>query len=52
MNVADFTYDLPDELIAQYPPEKRGASRLLKVRRDQTLVDANFAELLLSLIHI
>lgn len=46
MNVADFTYDLPDELIAQYPPEKRGASRLLKVRRDQTLVDANFAELL------
>lgn len=49
MNVADFTYDLPDELIAQYPPEKRGASRLLKVRRDQTLVDANFAELLSEL---
>lgn len=29
MRLADFHYDLPDELIAQYPAEKRGASRLL-----------------------
>ena len=46
MNVADFTYDLPDELIAQYPPEKRGASRLLKVHQNQPLQDAQFADLL------
>jgi len=27
MNVADFHYDLPDELIAQYPPAERSASQ-------------------------
>ena len=29
MQRAEFTYELPDDLIAQYPPEKRGDSRLL-----------------------
>jgi S-adenosylmethionine:tRNA ribosyltransferase-isomerase len=29
MNLADFRYDLPDALIAQYPLEKRSDSRLL-----------------------
>ncbi|MBD3655679.1 MULTISPECIES: tRNA preQ1(34) S-adenosylmethionine ribosyltransferase-isomerase QueA [Marinobacter] len=29
MNVSDFHFDLPDELIARYPLEKRSASRLL-----------------------
>ena len=29
MRRADFQYDLPDELIAQYPPAARGDSRLL-----------------------
>ena len=29
MNVADFHFDLPDELIARYPLEQRSASRLL-----------------------
>jgi S-adenosylmethionine:tRNA ribosyltransferase-isomerase len=29
MKVADFAFDLPDELVAQYPPDERGASRLL-----------------------
>jgi len=32
MKVSDFNYQLPPELIAQYPPEQRSASRLLKVR--------------------
>ena len=29
MKLSDFHYDLPDELIAQFPPAKRGDSRLL-----------------------
>jgi S-adenosylmethionine:tRNA ribosyltransferase-isomerase len=33
MFVSDFDFDLPDELIAQEPPARRGASRLLALRR-------------------
>ena len=29
MRVSDFTYDLPEDLIAQHPPKVRGTSRLL-----------------------
>ena len=29
MKIRDFSFELPDELIAQYPPEVRGTSRLL-----------------------
>lgn len=31
MHIADFDYDLPERLIAQFPPAERGASRLLHV---------------------
>lgn len=31
MRTSDFYYDLPEELIAQHPPEKRGQSRLMAV---------------------
>ena len=31
MKVSDYDYQLPEELIAQYPPEKRTQSRLLKL---------------------
>lgn len=31
MNVSDFHFDLPDELIARYPLEQRSASRLFKL---------------------
>ena len=34
MDVAEFDFDLPDELIAQEPPPHRGASRLLVLHRD------------------
>ena len=31
MRVADFDFDLPDDLIAQFPPAERGGARLLHV---------------------
>jgi len=34
MNVREFFFELPPELIAQEPPEVRGASRLLHVNRE------------------
>lgn len=35
MNLSDFDYHLPTELIAQFPPTQRGESRLLSVVKDQ-----------------
>jgi S-adenosylmethionine:tRNA ribosyltransferase-isomerase len=34
MQISDFTYDLPEELIAQHPPKTRGTSRLLVLHRE------------------
>jgi S-adenosylmethionine:tRNA ribosyltransferase-isomerase len=43
---SEFAYDLPDELIARYPCERRGDSRLLHLDGDTgTVVDRRFAEL-------
>jgi S-adenosylmethionine:tRNA ribosyltransferase-isomerase len=36
MDVRDFDFDLPQELIAQQPPPQRGASRMLFVDRSST----------------
>jgi len=43
MLVSDFDYELPEELIAQFPPRERRASRLLAV--EETLRDLSFADL-------
>ena len=44
--VADFDFHLPEELIAQQPPEQRGASRMLVMDRAKGSVrDSMFAEL-------
>jgi S-adenosylmethionine:tRNA ribosyltransferase-isomerase len=43
MRIADFDYNLPDELIARYPTDERRASRLLVVA--ETLEDKCFADL-------
>src|SRR5687768_9634649 len=46
MNVSDFDFDLPDELIAQAPPASRGDSRLLVLdRASGGTRDAAFAQL-------
>ena len=39
MKTSDFDYDLPRELIAQYPAEKRDESRLLVVRRETGTIE-------------
>jgi S-adenosylmethionine:tRNA ribosyltransferase-isomerase len=45
LSVADFDFDLPEELIAQQPPAVRGTSRMLCVdRTTAALTDANFAD--------
>lgn len=46
LRVADFDYDLPEELIAQQPPAERGRSRMLAVdRASGAWRDTLFAEL-------
>ena len=45
MQVADFDFELPDELIAQFPPAVRGGSRLLHVEASGALHDRWFREL-------
>ncbi|WP_028456607.1 tRNA preQ1(34) S-adenosylmethionine ribosyltransferase-isomerase QueA [Chitinilyticum litopenaei] len=44
MHIADFDYELPEALIAQFPPAERGASRLLHVDAAE-LADLRFAQL-------
>src|SRR5688572_28161452 len=39
MNVSDFSFDLPAELIAQAPTPERGASRLLALRKDNGAIE-------------
>lgn len=46
MKVSDFHYELPSELIAQFPPEKRTDSRLLKLNASGEIVDGIFADML------
>jgi S-adenosylmethionine:tRNA ribosyltransferase-isomerase len=46
MRLEDFDFDLPTELIAQFPSERRGESRLLCLDADSgTLADRRFADL-------
>jgi S-adenosylmethionine:tRNA ribosyltransferase-isomerase len=45
MRVADFDFDLPPELIAQFPPAVRGGSRLLHVDAAGALADRDFRDL-------
>jgi S-adenosylmethionine:tRNA ribosyltransferase-isomerase len=44
MRTEEFDFDLPERLIAQHPPELRGASRLLHAH-DGVLADRSFSDL-------
>lgn len=44
MRTEDFNFDLPDDLIAQFPPAVRNASRLLRINGDE-LADKSFTDL-------
>ena len=47
MNVTDFNYELPPELIAQDPLEKRSDSRMMVVHRDSGDIEhRHFSDLL------
>ncbi len=47
MKTSDFRFDLPEELIAQYPSEQRSASRLLALNGNSgALQDLQFTDLL------
>ncbi|QMT33549.1 tRNA preQ1(34) S-adenosylmethionine ribosyltransferase-isomerase QueA [Conchiformibius steedae DSM 2580] len=45
MRLADFDFELPEQLIAQHPPAERGGSRLLAALPDMPLRDGVFADL-------
>ena len=45
MNLNDFHYHLPDELIASWPAPERTASRLLAVKPDGGLDDLQFEDI-------
>ncbi len=39
VNLSDFDYDLPEELIAQHPPATRGDSRLMVLDRERRTIE-------------
>lgn len=45
MQLSDFNFDLPDELIARYPLEQRSASRLLHVNAEGQYQDHQFTDI-------
>lgn len=51
MNTADFDFDLPEELIAQTPLEKRDASRLLIIDRETGELEDTHFDAILDQLH-
>jgi S-adenosylmethionine:tRNA ribosyltransferase-isomerase len=47
MRVSDFSFELPEELIARYPKADRTASRLMAVEGDSgSITDGHFSDVL------
>ena len=46
MKLSEFDFDLPEQLIAQHPPEHRGESRLLVCNNNKPIEDHLFANVL------
>jgi S-adenosylmethionine:tRNA ribosyltransferase-isomerase len=47
MKLSDFRFNLPQELIAKYPPENRDESRLMVLnRKDQSILHKSFKDIL------
>ncbi len=45
MEISDFDFELPQELIAQKPPKERGTSRMMVLKRDSKSIEhKNFSE--------
>ncbi len=42
MLVSDYTYDLPEERIAKFPPEERGSTRLLVLNRNTGAIQDSY----------
>ena len=46
MKLSDFKYNVPEKLIAQYPPKKRGQARLMVLHRNsQEIEDRDFQDI-------
>lgn len=46
MLVSDYNYDLPEERIAKFPPEERGSTRLLVLKRENgEIIDSYYRDL-------
>ena len=54
MKVEDFNYELPEELIAQTPIEKRDMSRLMVVNRKDKTIDGSkiFTDVIIGMKYI
>jgi S-adenosylmethionine:tRNA ribosyltransferase-isomerase len=51
MQVSDFSFDLPAELIAQVPASQRSGSRLLVLNKDQRTIEHSVVTALPDLLH-
>ena len=49
MKVSEFNYDLPEELIAQTPIEKRDESRLMVLDRSKQTLNIKHLKILLTI---
>ncbi|QRN41662.1 MAG: tRNA preQ1(34) S-adenosylmethionine ribosyltransferase-isomerase QueA [Neisseriaceae bacterium] len=45
MNIDEFDFTLPQELIAQYPPQKRGSSKLL-IHQNSSIINSQFDQIM------